>query len=49
MQAEAAAPLPCSEEVTPAGDRNATEMPSVLHMKVLRKWKVMGIFSKNYL
>lgn len=30
VQAEAAAPLPCSGEVTTAGDRNATGMLSVL-------------------
>lgn len=47
--ADTAAPLPCSEEATTSGARDATEMLNVLHVEVLRKWRVMGIFSKNYL
>lgn len=44
-----AAPLPRGEEVTTPSDTNATEMLNVLHVEVPRKWKAMGIFSKNYL
>lgn len=45
---DSCSPAP-GEEVTTPSDRNATEMLNVLHVEVPRKWKAMGIFSKNYL